>query len=91
MDSSWGITSERRIALEKVYGHLARFYFERNRLKFSEVLAKINRLNPNYIPSSPKALHQLSQWVGYEQAEAISLTYRRTKKQIHRLVQKFSF
>ncbi|KYC36861.1 glycosyl transferase family 2 [Scytonema hofmannii PCC 7110] len=86
-----GITSERRIALEKIYGHIARFYFERNRLKFSEVLAKIHRLNPNYIPSNPKALHQLSQWVGYEQAEAISLTYRRTKKQLHRLVQKFSF
>ncbi|MBD2385330.1 glycosyltransferase family 2 protein [Cylindrospermum sp. FACHB-282] len=75
-----GITPERLIALEKVYGQIARFYFEYNRPKFSEVFAKIHHLNPNYLPSSPKTLRQLSKWLGYEQAEAIALAYRQTKR-----------
>lgn len=75
-----GITPERLMALEKVYGQIARFYFEYNRPKFSEVFAKIHHLNPNYLPSSPKTLRQLSKWLGYQQAEAIALAYRQIKK-----------
>jgi glycosyltransferase involved in cell wall biosynthesis len=86
-----GITLERRVALEKVYGNVARFYFEHNRLKFFEVLAKIHKLNPNYLPSSPKALRYLSQWLGYEQAEACALAYRHIKRQVSRLAQKLFF
>lgn len=83
------ITPERRSALEKTYGQVARFYFEHDRLKFKEVLAKIHDLNPNYLPSSPRTLRQISQWFGYEQAEAIALNYRRIKKMIHSLTPKF--
>ncbi|AFZ27925.1 glycosyl transferase [Cylindrospermum stagnale PCC 7417] len=79
-----GITPERCVALEKVYGQLARFYFEHDRLRFYEVLSKIHKLNPNYLPSSPKSLRQLSKWLGYEQAEAIALAYRQTKKKLAR-------
>jgi glycosyltransferase involved in cell wall biosynthesis len=74
------ITPKQRVALENVYGQTARFFFECDRLKFSQVLARIHNLNPNYLPSGPKALRQLSQWFGYEQAEAIALAYRRAKR-----------
>ncbi|MBD2164365.1 glycosyltransferase [Calothrix membranacea FACHB-236] len=75
-----GITLERRVALEKVYGGVARFFFEHDRSKFSEALAKLHALNPNYLPAGPRSLRQLSKWFGYEQAEAIALKYRLLKK-----------
>lgn len=75
-----GITPERLAALVGVYGYVARFYFERDRPKFHEALARIYALNPNYIPSGPRALRQLSRWLGYERAEAVALTYRRIKQ-----------
>lgn len=75
-----GITPERQVTLEKVYGGVARFFFEYDRSKFYEILAKIHNLNPNYLPSGPRTLRQLSKWFGYEQAEAIALKYRQVKK-----------
>lgn len=78
-----GTSPERVAALEAVYGYVARFYFERDRPKFHDVVARIHALNPNYLPSGPRALRQLSQWLGYEQAEAVALTYRRIKHLIN--------
>ncbi len=78
--SNGGITPERCAALEEVYGQVARFYFERDRLKFHEVLARIHALNPNYLPSGSRGLRELSRWLGYERAEAVALTYRRIKR-----------
>lgn len=86
-EANGGITSERQTALEKVYGQVARFYFEHDRLKFHEVLARIHRLNPNYLPSSPTALRQLSQWLGYEKAETVALNYRRLKKGVQHFIE----
>ncbi len=79
-----GITTERRAALEQAYGQAARFFFEHDRSTFYTALAKIHELNPNYLPSAPPALRQLSQWLGYEQAEAIALTYRRAKQRLRK-------
>jgi glycosyltransferase involved in cell wall biosynthesis len=70
---------DKQILIES-YGGLARFYFEYDRSKFFEVLQRIKNLNSNYLPSSPKILRQLSKWLGYEQAEAIALAYRKTKR-----------
>jgi glycosyltransferase involved in cell wall biosynthesis len=77
-----GITQERSIVLQQVYGQTARFFFEHDRQKFSEVREKIFVLNPSYIPPDPKALNILSRWFGYDQAEAIALKYRQLKKKI---------
>jgi len=77
-----GITIERKNALIKVYGQVARFFFEHDRSKFSEVLTKIHNINPKYVPSNPKVLQQLSKWFGYEQAEAIALKYRHLKQKL---------
>jgi glycosyltransferase involved in cell wall biosynthesis len=79
-----GITTERRAALEQAYGQAARFFFEHERPTFYTVLAKIHELNPNYLPSSPIALRQLSRWLGYERAEAIALTYRQVKQRLRK-------
>ena len=51
-----GMTMERKNSLIKVYGQVARFFFEHNRSKFSEVLTKTQNIDPKYIPSSPKTL-----------------------------------
>lgn len=79
-----GITTQRRAALEQAYGQAARFFFEHDRPTFYTVLAKIHELNPNYLPSAPTALRQLSRWLGYERAEAIALTYRRAKQRLRK-------
>ena len=73
---------ERKNALIKVYGQVARFFFEHDQNKFSEVLNKIQTIDPKYIPSSPKTLQQLSKWFGYERAEAIALKYRHLKQKL---------
>ncbi|MDZ8188211.1 MAG: glycosyltransferase family 2 protein [Nostoc sp. ChiSLP02] len=84
------IFTQRQKFLLEAYEHLARFYFEHDRSKFYEVLAIIYNLNPNYLPSRPRALRQLSKWFGYEQAEAMALAYRRVKKFLNKLMFVFS-
>ncbi|WP_416672268.1 glycosyltransferase family 2 protein [Egbenema bharatensis] len=74
------LSQEQQAALENVYGYVTRYFFEHDRLKFYEVLDRIHSLNPNYLPSGPASLRQLSKWFGYERAEAIALNYRRFKK-----------
>lgn len=73
------ITNKQRYALIKVYGGLARFFFEHDRSLFFDIMKKIYDLDPNYVPSHPKSLHWLSKCIGYENAEAIALQYRQLK------------
>lgn len=75
-----GMTMERKNALIKVYGQVARFFFEHNRTKFSEVLTKIHNIKPKYVPHAPTILRLLSLCFGYENSELIALTYRKFKK-----------
>jgi glycosyltransferase involved in cell wall biosynthesis len=65
--------------LVDIYGNLARFYFEQDRTKFHNILARIRTLNPNYLPSGPTHLRWLSRYIGYENAEEIALKYRQIK------------
>ena len=74
------ISEEQRNALIKVYGGLARFFFEHNRPLFFKVTKKIYDLAPNYLPSHPRSLYWLSKYLGYETAEAIALKYRQLKQ-----------
>jgi glycosyltransferase involved in cell wall biosynthesis len=75
-----GLSTERKNALVKVYGNLARFFFEYDRQQFSAIMERIYAINPHYIPSTPTALNLLSKWFGYEKAEAIALIYRKFKR-----------
>lgn len=83
--SHGGITSDRQQALLKVYGQAARFFFEYDRRFFYEILNKIHRLEPQYLPESPKSLRLLSRWFGYPRGEEISLLYRISKRKLSNL------
>jgi hypothetical protein len=71
--------------LLKVYGQAARFFFEYDRRFFYEILNKIHRLEPQYLPESPKSLRFLSRWFGYPRGEEISLLYRISKRKLSSL------
>ncbi|MDZ7962638.1 MAG: glycosyltransferase [Aulosira sp. DedQUE10] len=75
-----GISKERSLALQKVYAQIARFFFEHDSLKFEQVMNRIYKLNPSYIPDNPKVLNILSRRLGYKNAEAVALMYRKLKK-----------
>lgn len=75
-----GLTPERRKALLDDYEFLARFYYVHDRPKFHDVMNAVRTLTPNFIPSAPPMLRRLSQVIGYEQAEAVALTYRNAKR-----------
>jgi glycosyltransferase involved in cell wall biosynthesis len=76
------ITEEQRNALIKVYGGLARFFFEHDRHLFCDTMNRVYDLDPHYLPSHPKSLHWLSICFGYETAEAIALKYRKLKQKL---------
>lgn len=65
-------------ALKIVLGQTARFFYEKNRLQFKEIYLKLKNLDADYLPASKK-LALLSKLIGYEQAEATALIYRRFK------------
>jgi glycosyltransferase involved in cell wall biosynthesis len=79
------LTSENSITLTKIYGSLARFFFEHDQPKFYEILSHLRQFDPHYIPSGPKNLRFLSKYLGYEQAELVSLTYRSIKNLVQNL------
>jgi len=72
---------QRKLLLE-LYGNAARFYFEHDQPQFQEVYQKLLNLDSNYIPESPKALKYLSSFIGYPNAEALALVYRKAKNLI---------
>jgi len=77
-----GLSKEREFTLLQTYGNIARFFFERDQVKFNEVLGRINKIQPKYIPHAPRVLRQLSRLVGYKNAEAIALKYRQLKQKL---------
>lgn len=74
-----GINQERRQALLKVYGYVARASFERDRPTFETAYQALERLSPGYIPETPTHLRLASQLLGYRRAEALALWYRQGK------------
>jgi glycosyltransferase involved in cell wall biosynthesis len=83
--SHGGMSSDRQQALLRVYGQSARFFFEYDRQFFYEILNKIHRLEPQYLPEGPKILRFLSRWLGYPRGEEISLLYRIYKRKLPNL------
>lgn len=74
-----GINEERRKALLKVYGYVARASFEKDKSTFESVYRTLNMLNPGYIPEEPKLLKLASLLLGYRRAEMLALWYRKMK------------
>jgi len=82
------ITEARSQALIKVYGYVARASFERDREIFEAAYQVLERLNPGYIPKSPRHLKLASQLLGYRRAENIALWYRQVKSPLNSIRKK---
>jgi glycosyltransferase involved in cell wall biosynthesis len=74
------IGTERRAALVKVYGYVARASFVSDRVTFDAAAAALHRLQPGYVPQQPWHLALASRVVGYRRAEYLALWYRRVRK-----------
>jgi glycosyltransferase involved in cell wall biosynthesis len=79
-----GWNEQRRTDLVKMYGWLARYYFEYDRAKFEQCLKRIRSLEPTYVPGPP-LLRLLTHFFGYRNAEFIALLYRKTKLVLKKL------
>jgi hypothetical protein len=78
-----GLTQERRKALLRVHGYVARASFEEDRPTFESAWAALDRLQPGYVPESPRHLAILSRLTGYRRAESVALAYRKAKRLAH--------
>jgi glycosyltransferase involved in cell wall biosynthesis len=78
-----GITDARRKALLQVFGYVARASFENDRITFDAACAALERLQPGYVPESPRHLAAVSRLAGYRRAESVALAYRRVKRMVH--------
>jgi glycosyltransferase involved in cell wall biosynthesis len=77
-----GITEPRRRALVKVYGGVARASFDNDRETFDAAYAALERLQPGYVPRSPRHLNLAARLVGYRFAEHLASGYRRIKRRV---------
>ena len=75
-----GISDERKKALLRVYGYIARASFENDKPTFEVAYKRLERLDPRYTPSNNVLLKLLSFLFGYRNAEMAALQYRRLKR-----------
>ncbi|MGH7971695.1 MAG: glycosyltransferase [Limisphaerales bacterium] len=76
-ERGWRMTGERKRVLLDVYGHALRVFYERDRVRFEELLRQVEELEPGYSPDAPTRLKWLSRVIGYRRAEATALAFRR--------------
>lgn len=74
-----GITEERKKALLKAYGYVARASFEKDKNAFETAYRNLERLYPGYVPERPRRLRLASKLFGYRRAESIALSFRKIK------------
>lgn len=79
-----GLSDERRAALVKVYGYVARASFVSDGVTFEAAYVALRRLQPRYAPRYPWHLALASRVVGYRQAEHLALWYRRGRQWLAR-------
>ena len=70
---------ERRRALVRVFGQIARSLFPIDRSRFEDVLDRIHSLDARYRPEQPPMLRALSGVIGYRSAEHVALWWRHMK------------
>lgn len=70
----------RRHGLVRAFGHVARGFFDVDRARFDEVLARLDALDTRYRPDGPAALRWLSGVVGYRSAEHVAWWWRQVKR-----------
>jgi glycosyltransferase involved in cell wall biosynthesis len=72
-----GINEERKNALLRVYGYIAREAFKKDKPTSEYAYMAINKLAPAYIPFGNKFLRLVCRHMGYRTAALISFWYRR--------------
>ena len=77
-----GITPERHTALVQVYGNIARMSYQVDRDNFWNAYRAALKLEPRYVPATPRALRLLSRVFDYPRAEAIAAQYRQFKERM---------
>ena len=71
------LTTARKDALLRRLGKTTRVLYELDRPAFWTVCRRIQALEPNYIPDSPRSLRLASRLLGYPRAEALAYVARR--------------
>lgn len=79
-----GINAQRRKVLLRVYQQVARGTFDRDPKTFYAAYQRLRDLEPNFLPSGPRALRLLSICLGYPRAEQVASYYRSCKLRIQR-------
>jgi FkbM family methyltransferase len=77
-----GVNRERKSALIKVYGGVARGSFDADRATFESACQALERLEPHYAPRRPRSLRLLARLGGYRRAEALASRYRWLKRRL---------
>ena len=73
------LDDERRAALVRVFGAIARGQFASDRAAFGMTVERIRSLDRAYLPQEPPALRPLSRLVRYEAFEPVALRWRQMK------------
>lgn len=73
------IDDDRRRALVRVLGQIARSLFPIDRSRFEDVLDRLHSLDARYRPERPPMLRALSGVIGYRSAEHVALWWRHVK------------
>jgi glycosyltransferase involved in cell wall biosynthesis len=76
------LTPRRKTALVHAYGNVARASFGRDPRTFEAAYSALERLQPGYVPRSPRHLAMASRVLGYRRAEAAATWYRRAKQSL---------
>ncbi len=83
-DEHDGLSPTRRAALLKVYGQVARASFDADRPTFETAYQALERLEPGYVPGTPRSVRMLARLAGYRRAEALASRYRQAKRLLRR-------
>ena len=74
------LDTERARALVRVYAHVARATFTRDRRLFDEAYRHALGLDPDFEPAGPPALRLLSSVIGYRPAEHVAAWWRASRR-----------
>lgn len=73
------MTSSQHQAVLSVYFQAARYYADKDQIKFEEAVQRLERFQTGFLPNKPFQLRQLSRLVGYRRAEKIAIQWRRLR------------
>lgn len=73
------MTPNQHQAILSVYFQAARYYADKDQIKFEEAVQRLERFQTGFLPDKPYQLRQLARLVGYRRAEKIAIQWRRLR------------